>query len=479
MSDASLIKRNSIYSFFAVASRLVANVFVFWFIARLYGPNLLGQISYAHSAATIFLVLADFGFDVLITTELARNREKASTLVSKYLTVKMVLTIGSLFIMWAFIFIKQLDYDWSITIFIFSIYMVLATIANFLFALFKGFEKYEYEARISVVMNAILLIGTIVFIYLDADIKWICALFAVSRIPGIALSLKYIKKVLPGIKIVLNFEKFGDTFKKSVVFGLLLISLNIFLQGDTIILGIFKTKYEVGIYQAVIKIVFVLMVLPQVVTNAIIPMLSRFHKENIVRWEMLGRAYHKGMFISALAFSLILFLYSDEIINLIYKDKYQASGFILKIFSFTVFFRYFLEAMGVMLTTSLRQKKQMYVAVGVTLASLAANIIFIPKYGFTGAAYVCLAATIIMLLGYFLLNMKMIFKWVIDKHNIYPMVTTIVLYLILSNVERIPYYLAIILILAVYTIVAYFFYFTKDEKNKIFVYDVNDMFNKN
>jgi O-antigen/teichoic acid export membrane protein len=468
MSDSQIVKRNSIFSFFSITSRLVANAFVLIFFAWFYGPRLFGQISYAHAAASIFLVFADFGFDVLITTEIARNRDRAEILFNKYLSSKLLLTVGALLAMWAFIFIKQFSYEWALIIFIFSFYMFLTTITNFLFALFKGFEKYEYEAKVSLIMNTFLLVASILLMIIKADIKWICACFAISRIPGLALSFSYLQHIFPRLKIRLNFEDFGRTLKKTLLFGLLLVSLNLFMQVDTIILGIYKTEYEVGIYQAVIRIIMVFLILPQIITNAVIPLLTRLNKEDNSKWEKVGRMYYKGMFYAASFIFLVLFLYPNEIIHLVYKDRFTDSAFVLKIFALTIAIRYMLEAMGVMLTTSQKQKTQMLVAVSVTLFSLLANMIVIPKYSFNGAAIVCLVSNIMMMIGYLFTYRKMILKWMVKKYNIYPVIATIIMYTVFSNIHSLHFISSIIIMLGVYGIIGFFLYLNKEERQMIF-----------
>jgi len=80
MTEAIRIKKNSFFSLISIASRLVANVIVFWLIARIYGPENFGIFTFAHTTATILILLADFGFDILLTTELSKNISDAKNI---------------------------------------------------------------------------------------------------------------------------------------------------------------------------------------------------------------------------------------------------------------------------------------------------------------------------------------------------------------------------------------------------------------
>ncbi|HED05429.1 MAG TPA: hypothetical protein ENI61_01945, partial [Ignavibacteria bacterium] len=64
MTEAKRIRKNYLFSFLSISSRLIANVIVFWIIARYYGPDIFGQFSLAHTIATISILLGDFGLDL-------------------------------------------------------------------------------------------------------------------------------------------------------------------------------------------------------------------------------------------------------------------------------------------------------------------------------------------------------------------------------------------------------------------------------
>jgi len=109
MTEASRIRNNSVFSFLSISSRLVANVVVFWIIARVYGPELFGQFTFAQTLATIFILFADFGFDILLTNEIARDRDKAKALFQQFFSLKLIFSLVALIGMWVFALVNEIS----------------------------------------------------------------------------------------------------------------------------------------------------------------------------------------------------------------------------------------------------------------------------------------------------------------------------------------------------------------------------------
>src|SRR3972149_11201437 len=175
MSEAKRIRKNTVFSLLSISSRLIANVLLFWVIARYYGPTIFGEFTFAHTLSYIFIVFADFGFDVLLTNEIAQNRLKAIQIFQQYFSLKLVFTLIALVGMWVFLLVNDLSFHSQMLIIIFSIYMLFTALTNFLYSLYKGFEKLEYETKVSLFINTSLLVLTIVLIIVNATILWLFA----------------------------------------------------------------------------------------------------------------------------------------------------------------------------------------------------------------------------------------------------------------------------------------------------------------
>ncbi|NMB82861.1 MAG: oligosaccharide flippase family protein, partial [Ignavibacteria bacterium] len=141
MTEAVNIRRNSFFSFVSAIARVAANFVLFWLIARYYSEEIFGQFTFAQSLSTNFLFLADFGFDMLLITEVSRNRNQSTALFRKYYSLKLIFSLLALFSMWFIALFISLSFQAKLLIMIFSFFMIFSALTNFLFALFKGYEK--------------------------------------------------------------------------------------------------------------------------------------------------------------------------------------------------------------------------------------------------------------------------------------------------------------------------------------------------
>jgi O-antigen/teichoic acid export membrane protein len=363
MNEVKKIKQNSVYSLLSISSRLIANVFIFLLIPRFYEPEAFGQFTFAHTLSNTLIILADFGFDILLTIELARNRDDASRIFRQFFTLKGIFSFSSIIVMWAFAFTFDITASSKNLIMIFSFFLFFTTLTNFFYALFKGFEKFEYETNVSLIMNISLLIITIVFIFLKVSIILIAVGFVVSRIIGFTSGLVYSKKVIPGIRYQPLLEGFSNLKGDMLVFGFHLFFSYLFFQLDTILLTLWKGEYYVGIYQSAFKLIMLPLVIPEILINVLLPVLSRMFKENPIKWERTGFYMNKILLMIVIPISIILFIYAKEILNLIYGVKYVEAVPVLQIFAVIIFVRFSLEPFALMLTTSNRQWFRLYTVI--------------------------------------------------------------------------------------------------------------------
>ena len=469
MTQSAEIRLNTLFSFLSISSRLIANVIVFWIIARNYGPSLFGQFTFAQTLATIFIIVADFGFDILLTNDIASDRVNAKNYFQKYFTLKIVFTSFAILGMWIFALITEVNSQTMFLIFIFSLYMAFTALTNFIFALFKGFEKLSYETRISLVINVSLLVGISILIYFHVDILYVAILFLITRVIGFWLGLKYASQVLVNISFKPTFPKFGEARNKILVYGFHLVFSYLFFQLDTILLAIFKGDYEIGIYQSVFKIIMIFLVIPEIFVNALLPVLSRLNTENPLQWTTVAHLMNKILVFAIIPITIFLFVFAERIISLIYGlSEYSESVMVLRIFAIILLVRFNLETFALMLTTSNKQKTRMYVVIVASVLNLTLNSFLIPDHGVNGAALVSLITNLFVGVIYIYMNRKLFIKWMVNSKVILLILISLTTALVLWEFDsQIIFYLSPIFGI-IYLVLIYLYYLTEDDRYLLF-----------
>jgi O-antigen/teichoic acid export membrane protein len=468
------VKNNSIFSFLSITSRLISNVLIFWFLARYFGADIFGKFSYAHTLSTVFILLADFGFDLLLITEIAKNKSNAKKVFQKYLWIKITLVFSALILMWTFVTVRSIDNTSLILGFLFGLYMLFNTITNFFIALFKGFEKFNLETKVSLAMNLFLLIVTVILAVLRLNIFTMAGAFVLSRVLGLLYSIKLANSVLPGISFGFVFEEMNETIKNTFVYGILIVSSSLLFQLDTLILGVFKSDSEVGVYQAVVRIILLPLIIPNIINNALLPTLARLNVEDKGKWVYICKILFKFLSWISLPMALILFVYPDEIIRIVYSSKdYSASIPILRVFSIILLFRFVADYLGIVLTTSNRQKTQMVVCVSGIIFNLILNFIVIPKYGAYGAGIVSLATVLYVTISYFIINSRMYLSWILNIKYLLLIIISIIIAVVFYTFDAINVFMGAPAIIILFAVFALYYFFTPEEKKMFFSWQVS------
>lgn len=402
MSEFKKISRNSFFSFLSTFFRLFANVILFWLIARYYGKEIFGQFTIAQTFAAIFVLFADFGLDMLLTTELPRNLNSSNELFRKLLSIKLILSIFSFCGMIVLAFIGNFSTQVCYLLIIFSFYALFTTLTNFLFALFRGNEKFEYEAKVSFLINFGVLFIVFTLILFKESIIVVSLAFAIIRIIGLFITVFYVIAIQPDISFKPKLINSSITIKRVIIFGMFLVFGNLYFQLDTILLAFLKNEESVGIYQAVFRLILLPLLITDVLVNSFMPTLSRLNSENFEMWKTVGFALNKFLVIISVPISISIFFFSEQLISLIYgKKEYIEAVPILKIFAVIVFIRLISETRGLMLTTSNRQKIRMFVVVSATFINFILNYLLIPRFDIKGAAMTSLITNVLVGLSFF------------------------------------------------------------------------------
>lgn len=396
-----------------MTSRLFTNIIIYWIIARFYGKEIFGEFTSAQTIAIAFILFADFGLDLLLTTELPKNIQNKIAIFNQYFSLKIVFSLIAFASILSLGIWGNFSQDIKTLLLIFSSFVVFTTLTNFLSALYKGSEKLEYETFVNFIVNFISLIVILVLIFLQKDIFIISIAFTATKLLGLIIAVYYAVKIIPVADVKLHFGDFRLIKNQVIVFGVFWIFGNLFFQIDTILLTLWDSAESVGLYQAAFKLVLLPLIIPDIFINSLMPTLSRLHSEDPIKWQKLTDIFNKFLIIVSIPISVTLFILPKQIIGLIYggSEYYQAIN-ILQIFAVILFVRFFSETYGLMLTTSNKQKIRMYIVVVGTVINLIINFFLIPFLGALGASITSLVTNIFVGLAYTFFSPNLLRNWI-------------------------------------------------------------------
>jgi O-antigen/teichoic acid export membrane protein len=309
---------------------------------------------------------------------------------------------------------------------------------------------------------------------LKIRIEFIAGSFVFTRLIGFIVAIYSSYKVLPSIKYTLTFKKWHEIKKQVLVFGLQLLFGSLFFQLDTLLLAFLKGDTDVGIYQAAFKLIALPLVIPDILINTLLPVLSRLNSENELLWARIGGLLNKTLTLIALPIAIILFNYSEFVIKLIYPIKnYGATVPILRIFAIILFIRFSVESYALMLTTSYRQKTRLIIVLFGTFLNLGLNYFTIPIYGPFGAAVISLVTNLFVGIGYIVTTLPLFFDWTLNFSYSFSIVFSIIISFFLWNIKGFYPIITIPIVLIVCSLFFLKFCYKAEERDLIFKKGIN------
>lgn len=466
-NDRITIWKNSLFVFFSQTTRLLTNFLIGIGIARIYGAEAFGQFAIAFTVANICVVIADFGFELLLTTEIAKNKKEAVLITRKYLSMKLIFVSLSFLLMLMIPSFQIFSQNSRTLIYFLSLYVVFTSFSNFFYALFRGFEKFEYESKISLITNLILLIFLVIFGFLKTPLEYLMLLFVAARFFGLLISIKTASLLIGASIYKIDFTDWESIIKQILIFGTYFLLGSLYFQLDTILLGVWKGDHAVGIYQSAYKVMLLLLLIPDILRSSVLPFMSKLSIENNENWISFSRLLYKILLLTAFPVSLILFFYSEQIITLVFGyEQYGDAAPILKIFSLIVLVRFVGDTFVSMIITSQRRVILVVIVIIANVASLLANYLLIPKYNIYGAAIGSLFVNIIVVIGYISAYSKSFFKWAFEVRNL--SVLTFVFFLAFLIWYNNASLFILPFILLTYLLFAFFIGLSLDDRKTIF-----------
>ncbi len=398
-----MLLKNIKYSTITTISRLVSGFFLIFILARLLTLSDFGILTYSLVFANLLVLIIEYGYELKLSKDSAKNLNDISILTSTAIKVKLLLLSFVIIILFI---LGVLDYPDPTTykiVFIFSISAVFNSFAKHFLIPYRSIDRFDVEAKF-VFINNILLFGVVALVaYFSRNITVIALGF---------LCVKILYSTFTVRRFIADFGlKFGSVnllaeLKKTFPYAVHIAVGAMYLNIDTIILREFVSNSEIGIYQAGMRAMAAATIGLGIFNSVLIPKLSSLVDENKVQLIELSTKFNLITLISGLLIALMVNIFSNELIYIVYGKKFSTLSNYVIYFSIIIFFRYFSVVYGALLTISDKQKVRTYAVLFTLLFIIVVDLLVIPTYGIHGALYTLIAAHIILTAIYFYFAFK-------------------------------------------------------------------------
>ena len=162
----------------------------------------------------------------------------------------------------------------------------------------------------------------------------------------------------------------------------------VYLKGDTLLLTLFRSQEEVGIYGAAYRVIDILAQTAMMLMGVMLPLLA-FSWSKKLKEEFRHRYQlsFDSMMLLAVPMTIGTIVLAHKIMSFVAGEKFISSGRPLQILSLAVFGVFVGAVFGHVAVAIDKQKQTMWIYISNAVITLTGYLIFIPKFGMYGAAW--------------------------------------------------------------------------------------------
>ncbi len=391
------------------AVNYIIPVLVIPYVVRIIGPDYYGLVNFAQAFVLYFVLIVNYGFDFSATREISVNREnkeKLSNIFSSVMLAKAALFFISLMVFLPLIILVP-KFNHDIELFIFAYLMILGNIFLPIW-LFQGLEKLARLSVFNLIIKTVYAVSIFFFIREKEDFLLIPLILSISQVIVGAAAFLYSIKTFHISLLFPGIEEIKRAFKDGWNLFLSAVSINLYTTSNIVILGLFSTNLNVGYFSASNKIISVVQALLLGPMNqAFFPRISSIinysKSDGIAFLKKLTFAAGIILFIT----SLLIFIFSDLIIRIIFGSKFTDAAVCLRIMAFLPFIIGLSNVFGVQGMINLKMDKQFLILTFIgALISIVLNLFLVPVYSENGTAVSWLITEIFITVSFFVVLLK-------------------------------------------------------------------------
>lgn len=387
------VRFNFIMNFILTASSIVFPLITFPYISRVLQATGNGKVAFVSSVLTYFTMFASLGiptYGIRVCAKVREDKEKLSHTVQELLiinTITMLFTYIVFVILLHFIpeFAAEKELMW-----INSISLVLNVFGvNWLY---NALEQYAYITACSLIFKVISIIMMFAWVKNPEDyVKY-------GAITVFAASGSYVMNFINMHKYVslrkTRIYNFSQHLKPVCIFFATSAAISVYTNLDVVMLRFMKDDAEVGYYNASIKVKTILVSLITSLGTVLLPRLSFYvhTKDKAAFHSTIVKAFN---FVLVLATSVTVYfmLFAKETILVLSGKGYAPAVMPMFLLMPTVLFIGLSNITGIQVLIPINKEKKVLVSIiyGAVLDFIL-NLILIPGYGASGAAFATLIA---------------------------------------------------------------------------------------
>jgi O-antigen/teichoic acid export membrane protein len=251
----------------------------------------------------------------------------------------------------------------------------------------QGFKTMVPYAAVNLFFEpSFRLLLTVVLLLLGFGITGVMVALLVTNWTAAVLATIALRRLIGASRTAPTYGGLGELFSFTAVSWVTSIASNGLIWAGTLMLGLYVSAAEVGIYQLAARLVLLATIFIQPVTSSFAPRVADLYQRG--RYENLRDTYLRvtsWIFRMALPSFIVLIVFPRELLS-VFGPGFSAGAMVTVLLALGQLVNSATGPCGYMLLMSGRQVLQMANNVAAVVLNVLLNLWFIPRYGMVGAA---------------------------------------------------------------------------------------------
>lgn len=387
------IVRNAGWLIFGKIAQMVISLVVTMLTARYLGPSNYGIIGYAGAYTAFFMSFCTLGINSVLVKEFITNPNGEGEIIGTTLVLKFISSLLSAFTIVGIVSFVDANEPTTIAV------TALCSIG----VVFNIFETFNYwfqahlQSKITAIASFIAYTVTAVYkiflLILGKNVLWFALATSVDYICiAVLLVIMYFKKNGKTLRFSWNCGK--RLLKQSYHFIAAGLMVSVYNQTDKLMLKQLINESEVAFYTAAITICNMWCFILTAIIDSVYPSIMEAHKNDEKLFIKRNKQLYAIVFYISMFVSILFTVFAPIAIKILYGEDYLSAINPLRIITWLTAFSYLGIARNAWLVCKNKQDKLKYVYILSAIVNVVLNIILIPIWGASGAAFASLIAQI-------------------------------------------------------------------------------------
>jgi O-antigen/teichoic acid export membrane protein len=371
-------------------------------ITRYLGPSSYGRYALALSYIQLFGVLADVGLFTIVVREISKRPEQTSRLVGNAMTLRALVSVVVVAAALGISLLLPYTPQVRVAILIAAVPFMLGLLSTSLVTVFQARLRMERAVIADVVGRAAALAAVAVVVLADWGFYAVVASAAVGAVVTLGLTATLVRP-LAAIRFAAEPAVWRTLVVSALPLGIALAINEIYFRADTLIISLYRSDREVGLYALAWRVYELVALFPAVIMTSVFPLLSRYVEENEARARRLLQSASDVFWSIGLPLAAGGIVLAPGIVELAGGSGFAASAEPLRLLLPAGALAYVNGLFGYALIAKNRQRDALWLNVVSLVLNLGLNFALVPSEGIVAAAAVTLGCEVVIFGGSWIL----------------------------------------------------------------------------